>query len=340
MAENNRIRWIDIARGIGIFLVTLIHASTSAIRDNNAGVNILYLFTVSSAVQLIMFLSGYTFGLNRLRYSKMGFKGFAKKKAMSLMLPYLVYAVLIYLIFEIMSFAPGISGIMNKAGYGRMGLANFIIGLIIGNNSFSVHLWFLYVLFIYEIITFLLYEYNIDRLLLLIAVITGICGFFFYLGFVNISLSLANGIAYFVYYVFGIIASGKNFNRIVGTAAMIIWPAIFFVFLCFARHGQILYNALTIIIPFMPCIAVQFLSRNIGSGISDFLERLGVQSMVIYLFQQPFFGSALGTILYKTFHIPAWPSVFACIICSIGFPLIIRYVFVRFKWFRVLFAVR
>ena len=75
-----RIEWVDVAKGIGIFLVVLGHTSAQ-LR------NLIYGFHMP----LFFFLSGVVF--NKEKYS---IKGFVKSRFNSLILPYIFFYVLTY----------------------------------------------------------------------------------------------------------------------------------------------------------------------------------------------------------------------------------------------------
>ena len=338
MQENKRVEWIDAARGIGIILAMLIHTATTAIRNHDIGVNILYLFTITATMPVMMFLSGCSVSLSKERYKQMSFKDFLKKKFKSLLVPYLCYATIIYLIFEITSFIPGIGGLMNRVGYGGMHPVYFLIGLLIGNNEFSIHVWFLYVLFCYEIITFLVFKYCKRNLpLYVISIIAYILGHI-----VNVSFSLAfeDGLLYFTFFSLGIWLGDVIIRRAFGIGSAIGWITSFLIYLFFARRNTLPYEILVFIIPVCACLAVSFLGQTFRGKISDILQLLGKRSMTLYLFQQPFFGSALGTVLYGVLGFPAWPTVFMSFVLSIAMPLLIRQIFVRYKWFRTMFGVK
>lgn len=340
MAENKRIQWIDIARGIGIILVTLIHSSTTAIRNYDFGVNILYNFTVQSAVPAMVFLSGYAVAMSKTRYCSMTFKDFCKKKSMSLLLPYTVYAVLIYAFFEIMASLPKIGSFVKSAGYGGMGAGTFIVGLMVGNNEYSIHVWFLYALFIFEIIAFVFLKYiKNEKLLIILSVFTTLITLAFYMKILAVSLAWANGLSYLIYFVFGLLFYDRKIGRSLGIFSLIAWFAGFYVFY-FVLHRGFVKDIVGMVVSLFAIMAVAYLGTIIKGAPGRYLEVLGRRSMAIYLFQQPFFGSALGTVLFAVVGVPAWIAVFSCIILSISVPLILRFIFVRYNWFRTIFAVR
>ena len=341
MSKNKRIRWIDTARGVGIILVTLIHSSTYAIRSCNFGTDLLYNFTVAVAVPIMIFLSGYAVSMSREKYESMTFEAFVKKKFYSLMLQYLVYSLLIYILFTVAGVLPGFGVLISRAGYGGMGILEFIRGILVGNNEYSIHVWFLYALFLYEIIAYMVFKYIRNTgFFVLISIITLIVTLSYYMSVMSISLAWANGISYFSYFAFGILFSGKNFGKISGVISFFCWMSLFFINMFVIRHNTLIHDIIGIIIPFFAIAAVSYFSGRIKGNISDKMAVLGRQSMAVYLFQQPFFGSALGTILYTVLHIPAWVAVLCCAVASLCIPLIIRLIFIKYAWFGKLFAIK
>lgn len=77
--KNERIQWIDIAKGIGISLVLIGHMEIA---------NPLLVFIESFHMALFFFLSGFTFN------GSVDFKTFLGKKAKNLLLPYLSLGIL------------------------------------------------------------------------------------------------------------------------------------------------------------------------------------------------------------------------------------------------------
>lgn len=84
--NNDRIAWIDIARGIGIFLVVLGHC----ISPSNPANYVIYCFHMP----LFFILSGYGFN------STQQFYGFIKKKSKALLFPYISTIALLIVIWS------------------------------------------------------------------------------------------------------------------------------------------------------------------------------------------------------------------------------------------------
>ena len=120
---NNRVKWIDTAKGIGIICVILGHLY----------VPVAYAYIYSFHVPLFFFLSGYLFN------NKYSFRDFLKRKVRGLIIPY--FCLGIPLIF--------ISSILESDGFSFDSLFKYFIKLIINQRLYT--LWFLTCLFALEI---------------------------------------------------------------------------------------------------------------------------------------------------------------------------------------------
>lgn len=136
---RNHIDWIDLARGVGIFLVVLGHVAKM---PNFIG---LYIYTFH--IPLFFFLSGYLF--NPLKFKNTA--DFLLSRARRLVWPYSLFSVLSFLFFLVINW-----GSVTKNGILGHQLSNFFIGLIyaVRGTQWTEHsgaLWFLASLFFGEI---------------------------------------------------------------------------------------------------------------------------------------------------------------------------------------------
>lgn len=147
--SSGRISWIDICKGLGIILVIYGHALYSE--------NYRYLI-YAFHMPLFFFLSGLTF-----RYQKYKHTGYLiKKSARQILLPYLIFALISYLVW-----------IVHNA-VDLPGLLFHLSGIIYGNSSslfFNIVLWFLPCLFITKIVFALLVKYVPHKIPLMISLV-------------------------------------------------------------------------------------------------------------------------------------------------------------------------
>lgn len=132
-----RIHWLDTAKAIGIYLVILGHLSL----PRNV-MDVIYSFHMP----LFFFLSGITF---RNRDS---FGSFLKKKARSLLIPYVFFSAVIFAFWFFVGRRFGAD--TDQAGDAASALLQILYG--INSSSYVTPLWFLTTLFVIEMALFLL----------------------------------------------------------------------------------------------------------------------------------------------------------------------------------------
>ena len=336
MESEKRIHWIDTARGISVILVMLIHSCTSVIRTENAWVSILYTFSISFSVDILFFLAGCSMTIAKEKYMEMSFFDFLKKKGITLLIPYLSYATFVYLFFELMNCIPILGKIASTAGYGHLNIFSFAYGLLIGNNIFSIHVWFLYALFFIELLVFTIWKYiKSDYALIIISLMLHSCVFLF----PGIkSLAWNGALRSVLYFALGTFLLNKQYKNITIIISALVLAIAFIVYIYFNIWTYNANDLLMIIIPLMAIIVIPSVSKTISN--CELLNWIGQHSLVFYLFQQPFWGSALGTVLYSVFHFPAFISVLICIIASFAMPYLFRSILVKYKWAKFLFGLK
>jgi fucose 4-O-acetylase-like acetyltransferase len=140
--SSERVEYIDVARGIGILLVALAHADVSIFSPY------LHRLIYSFHMPLFFFLSGYFFN------SEIPFWRFLKRRFNSILKPYFVTILLIYIAsisFTNMRFV---------TAFGRITKSLYATGYYID----WVQLWFLPSLFVTSLFAFLLYHSVLIRI--------------------------------------------------------------------------------------------------------------------------------------------------------------------------------
>lgn len=130
---NNRIKWIDTAKGIGLILVIFGHLSIPYLTT--------WIYTFH--MPLFFFLSGFVFTEN-----KYSFDEFCVRKIKTILLPYFVYATIILLFYCIVNIciAPEL------CIYGKT--TDMIKGILVQKHYWTI--WFLACLLVVEIFFFVL----------------------------------------------------------------------------------------------------------------------------------------------------------------------------------------
>lgn len=161
---SNRLEWIDTAKGLGIILVILGHSLTLSPHINN--------YIYSFHMPFFFFISGYLF--SGQKYAEL--KQFASKKVRSLLIPYIVFAVISYIYWIFFQTQMG-----NDIKHPD--IFHLFIGIFYSNPnghymSFNVALWFLTCLFCTEIIFFIIAKkYKELKKLLVLLVVFSVVGY-------------------------------------------------------------------------------------------------------------------------------------------------------------------
>lgn len=168
--KKSRLSYIDIAKGIGIFLVVLGHTRYPYTRD------IIYSFHMP----LFFFLSGYLLTLSKIDTS---FILYLKKKIKGLYRPFLIFSFF-YLAFN--NFFVWINFLSNDYYYSakKIVIVFFENICFLSDSQFSGTFWFIRNLFFLELISFLcirfgmhfFYKY-LPQYLLVVSLLTAVCCF-------------------------------------------------------------------------------------------------------------------------------------------------------------------
>ena len=326
--KNERIQWIDIGRGIGILLVILGHAVSGPVREVSGGAELIYNFIYFFHMGLLMYLSGYMYKKNEERYLKKGIKKVIGNKFKQLMIPYIVYSFLVFLVFSGAHKIEKLSAVLSNSDYGQLSFVKWFMGMGIGNNIYSIHLWYIYALFVMIILT-LCIKKVFGKKSRLCVVLTAIV---FYLIKRNINLDDMGIINHVMtnYYWFAIgmcidlETIGKNKVKIIAIICLIYrlitinmpirLPGTIGVYVMYVVN---IFAAVGIIFGFL------LIAKKVSGKVKSILMYLGKNSFGIYLFHQPFWGSGIGMICIKVLHAPPLIAVIAAMVLSILIPIII-----------------
>lgn len=339
MEAKKRVEWLDVARGLGLLFVIIGHTMTTPIRNASETADWIYTGMYFFHMPFMFYLSGRTFGMFGDKYRKRSNKEWVKKKWNTLMVPYLVYGILVYLIFAIANSMPSLNHILDNAGYGKQSIFQWVKGAVIGYNQYSYHLWFIYALFLMNMISFFIIKY-VKKHKLVLFVITilcmalriwvntsswGIvnlamkCYFWFVLGtYVDLSKYIKKG--------WGLVLQGVSVVYMV-IYAVNIGNWTWFVSESVKEPIKWCMDLGIILL----CIHIAVLLT--GKAKQIFLWT-GEHSYGIYLFHQPFFASGSGLVLYKVLGLPLWIAILITfVLCYGGSILIMRLLDIKyFRW--------
>ncbi|MDD3014155.1 MAG: acyltransferase family protein [Candidatus Gastranaerophilales bacterium] len=196
---SDRIKWLDIAKGIGIIFVIFAHVLTIS----PALLNYIYSFHMP----LFFFISGYLF--SDTKYKTL--KDFSKKKAQTLLVPYFIFSAVSFIYWALIQTRMG-DDIQHP------NLFHAFIGIFYSNPadhamSYNVALWFLTCLFCTEILFFIVKKRNENKHHLIISlVLFSILGYLYSL-YVHFNLPWSIDVAFSAVVFYGVGYLFKTVNK-------------------------------------------------------------------------------------------------------------------------------
>ena len=197
-----RIRWIDVAKGYGIFLIVLGHILTTGTLRR-----LIFAFHVP----LFFILSGLTLNTN------IRFKNFLVKKFKSLMIPYFTFSVISIVLFSFMiKLMPSLSE--------QSGFFNQLFVVLYGNSrpdimKWNTPLWFLPCLFAVLVVVYVIersMQYNVGgaAVRLLVIIVSFVAGVLFETNVdVRLPMQMESGIFMIGFVEIGVILSKCDFSE-------------------------------------------------------------------------------------------------------------------------------
>lgn len=337
--EKKRLDWLDCTRGIGIILVVLTHSATTVLRENYKLAKAIYEGSFFIDRQLLMVLSGYVFYLAKSHYKKLNNIEFFKKKVQRILVPYIVYSFIVYLFFQVINEIPFLEAIMEYSVYKKLNIVSWAKGILTGTNNYTLHLWFLYDLFIYVCITYILMKKfkNWEKI---IVVSWGILTVLSYLLEWKQNGIIDNLIYFYTWFLMGIVLCPKIKDCKIwmwGIAIGYGYFILYHLFECERMENQIL-ELLYQLTKGAAIIGIIQLGKELRGKILYICKYIGKNSMDIYLFSQPFFGSCIGVVGYQVFHLPVIVILIISITLSFIVPIIILKILTHTKYLKKLFG--
>lgn len=329
MEKDIRIDWIDICKGIAIILVVLGHTIRDEMRELNSTYDIIYNFIYSFHMAFFMVLSGFLFG-EQCKMRKFDVKFFLYKRSISLFLPFVSYSLLLYVCFLIANVIPFISNMLQGTGYSMIPFGDYIILVLLGENPYGVHVWFMYCLFIVSLlglVFFVLLKKQHKYRCQIIVFFVGLMWILRYI--IDPEITIVYRVMLVgMYYLLGMVWKDifKRINKILYIILSIIaWSGVFCYSVCLTIIN--VNDIYKLIINVLVCICIDNLvhmSCIITGKIKKLICILGKESFSIYLLHQPFFCAFLATIFLKL-EIPFTVIILLCFTLSITVPVILTY---------------
>ena len=326
MEKEQRVEWIDVAKGLGLLFVIIGHTMTTPIRGASHVAHGIYTAIYFFHMPFMFYLSGRTFGLSMNKYEQQKNGVILAKKSKQLLLPYVVYGAMVYFVFFIANQISSLGRILEGAGYGKQPISQWIYGVIIGDNLYAYHLWYIYGLFFMTIVSYFLCKYCKYRKTLMFGVgilclVARIYVDTTYWGILNLVMKC---------YVWFVVGAFVDFSKYVRKIWSLVWQVLSLGYLfviamnlndCNQNSGALAYEALKWIADvglLMLCINVAMLQNKVVKKVFSYTGR---NSFGIYLFHQPFFASGGGLVLYKVLGLPLVLAIVLtfgmCYVCPI-----------------------
>ena len=341
MTNSSRKIWVDNARGIGILIIFMIHSVPSAVRADSMIARNIYDIGMFIGRQLFFLLAGYTFQLTLQKKNKLSNWEYSISKFKKLMIPYLVYGLMIILIFSVCFYIPGLSSLVEKTNYGKITIGKALNGILIGDVPYALHLWFLYDLFIFSIVTFALKKIGkySDIIIIILAVL--LWKVMSVRNWENCT-AIVNVMYFYIWFVLGSVLPIEKMKKSCFISGLLLW-ILYWGMSEGIRNENVssiwigdLYSNITLSGGFIAILIG--ISKYMKSFISKGLQYIGRKSFDMYIFQQPFLGSVLGTVFYKILHFSAiWTIVVTFVVSIIG-TLFISYILEKTVYLKKLFG--
>ncbi|MBS5950348.1 MAG: acyltransferase [Clostridium sp.] len=324
---KQRCEEIDLYKAILCILVVFGHSLTQSMRENLIISDIFYIL-YSFHMPVFFTLSGIIYNKYGKKYT---IREFLRRKAVKLLVPYVSVTILFFFIINIAYF------ILNKFLNYNIEFFNFksiFIGIFFGKNDFAKHLWFLYALFIIEIITKILDKY-INKNLVITLFISFIFSFVSY-RYTESNLLLIARVLYYNFYfqlgniVFKNIFSKRKYKKY-KTKNIIIISIIFLlnniVLLTFRKINMIneynkwFFSLISSVSMFLIILVIINYIINLSS-ITLLLKKIYQYSFEIYLFHNPFITIGSVSIMSRLLNIDYFAILFG-VLMGLIIPIII-----------------
>ena len=329
--SNQRIKWIDIAKGIGIILVVLGHSPRDEMRVSFLSIEYMYQIIYTFHMGLFFFISGYIYYNNKNKKNNELIKAIK-----TLLVPWIAYTLIIYLLFYSASLIPYFKNVL---GNQRVPFYYYLFQSFSGNNPYSFHLWFIYVLFFINVI---IYFYNriikkesFKKYYILIVI-----SFTLYIIFKKIFL-ISFIFRFLIFFNLGILfKKNEKFTKKNNGVYILLGSILLSIFFIFLEKSisnntliySIINNFRIYIISYILILSIINISYTLNSN--KMLEYLGKNSYNIYLLHQPFCCGFVGILLLKFLRLNFMNSIIIMIICfliSFILPLLFMYIVSKCK---------
>ena len=323
-----KLKDLDIAKGIGIILVVIGHALSVLPSPGKENAELLRTIIYLVHMPLFFFISGLLFEKNIKRYEVGGVRSYIFGKAKLYLIPYIIFSILLYIIVALALHIEPISKYAVRLGAFTENVPTFLLSILTYQNPIDEHLWFSYVMFLVLVVSFLLKRLNLTIM---------ICIYFIgYVStwFISYPELIWKTLRYMLIFTAGrtmwkrdiqLTKKTSLFSFIVGT----VFTAIY---LLLKSEGLVW---MSVVKPFSEIGLVLVLLSISGylekAAVSGVLKRIGDESYAIYLIHQPYIVPLVVTVFAGT-RIRNYFAIFISLTLGVWLPMLLsKYVIKRNK---------
>lgn len=144
---TKRLDHIDIAKAVGLLLVIYGHTFRMSMRAAHPWCAFSYTFVYRFHVPLLFLLSGMGCTLTAQKNRSLSARQYVCKKAHSLLLPWGIYSAFLYFLFYLANLVPPVRALLSGSAYQLKQPAEYLWLVLRNENPYGFHLWYLPTLF-------------------------------------------------------------------------------------------------------------------------------------------------------------------------------------------------
>ncbi len=332
---------MDAAKALAILLVIFGHTFRESMRDTFRWCEFSYVFVYRFHVSLLFILSGMAYALTKEKNKNLTSGQYLKKKAGSLIVPWISYAFFVYVVFAIAQLIPPCRRVLESSAYHFLTPVDYVIAMLRNENPYSFHIWYLQTLFLFICVTFLIdrtvkeekraRKIKIVLIVLLTAFYECFCGSWIW--------TFKGFFQKYLFFLLGTILPEKFLEKrakfLAGSGLICGAYLVFLLFYPLTEWYEKPY--IGVLLCYVENTAIAGLCLGILAlclmfeGRLRHLAEFGRHTLTYYLYHQPFCCAILGLLLYNKLHLSAWLTVVMCMAASLVVPYLILKIFGRGK---------
>ena len=316
---EKRIEYIDIAKGIGILLVIIGHAFRDEMRVESGLAEFVYQLVYFFHMPLFFVISGLTFGLSYGKYTKSPMQ-YVKRRVQTQFVPVLMYASVIYVCFFVAYQIPVFRQALSATGYQMYPYPEYLKLSALQNNPYSIHLWYLWILFIFSNIAYFYFRWASHHRWADVVFAAGALILYPLAAACSMPAILERICENLVYFAAGILLSSRHQISCKSqmAKAFTVFGWLFMLVYCvlcgirYRMEHSVVFALCQLMANGWVIGSILRLSRKLGN--CKPLLYCGRESYAIYLLHQPFCCGFVGVLLYNKFQ---WPALVVYVLCCV-----------------------